>query len=260
MATYLTLYFIPLFETAHHDDYIKCGQCNGQFKPAVLDYKPPSQAERVLHSIRADLENGTPVQMARTKLLNGGAEAELVEMLVTVAAGEKQVHCGTCNLSFVESVTRCSGCGGELGGSQANSSMCRFLERAMPTERSIPAAELTGRLDEVLEEIRRSGVIYLIDLGPATEEPFVPYGMVDRDDHIRFVLVPCDVCRAAGPWDDLEYGWPYVVRAEDVRTAADLAPGYRRHPMIFREGKYVAASVMIGEYEAIKDSLRGSHS
>ncbi len=31
LATYFTLYFIPLFETAHHGDYIKCGQCNGQF-------------------------------------------------------------------------------------------------------------------------------------------------------------------------------------------------------------------------------------
>jgi hypothetical protein len=114
VATSFTLYFIPLFETEHHGDYIKCGQCNGQFKPAVLEYKPPSQAERVLHSIRADLENGTPVQMARTKLLNAGVEAAVAEKLVSVAAGDKQARCGACDLSFVEGVVRCSMCGGSL--------------------------------------------------------------------------------------------------------------------------------------------------
>ena len=81
---------------------------------AVLGYKPPTDTERMLHSVRADLESGTPVQMARTKLLNAGIDAEAAQKLVTVAAGEKQVGWETCNLAFVEGITRCSSCGGAL--------------------------------------------------------------------------------------------------------------------------------------------------
>jgi hypothetical protein len=114
VATYFTLYFIPLFETEHHGDYIKCEQCKGQFKTAVLDYKPLSEAEKVLYSIRADLENGTPVQMARTKLLNAGVEEDIAEKLITIAAGDKQVRCEACELLFVMGVARCSSCGGRL--------------------------------------------------------------------------------------------------------------------------------------------------
>ncbi|MGL6075287.1 MAG: zinc-ribbon domain-containing protein [Fimbriiglobus sp.] len=114
VATYFTLYFIPLFETEHHGDYVQCRGCKGQFKPTVLDYKPPSEAEQMLYSIRADLESGTPVQMARTKLLNAGVKAELAEKLVTMAAGDERVHCEACKLSFVEGVARCSACGGVL--------------------------------------------------------------------------------------------------------------------------------------------------
>lgn len=114
VATYFTLYFIPLFETAHHGDYVQCRRCKGQFNPAVLEYKPPSPAERMLHSIRIDLENGTPVEMARTKLLNAGVEQDVANKLVEVAAGEKQTRCGTCNITFIEGVARCSVCGSSL--------------------------------------------------------------------------------------------------------------------------------------------------
>jgi Zn finger protein HypA/HybF involved in hydrogenase expression len=62
VATYFTLYFIPLFETRHHGDYIECLSCNQQFNQAVLHYTPPSQAERIVASVRTDLESGTPLQ------------------------------------------------------------------------------------------------------------------------------------------------------------------------------------------------------
>lgn len=114
VATHFTLYFIPLFETKHHGDYVQCKRCNGQFKPDVLTYKPPSQVERVLYAIRKDLESGTPIQMARTKLLNGGVEQDIAEKLVTVAAGDKLRTCPVCDLIFVEGVPGCSGCGARL--------------------------------------------------------------------------------------------------------------------------------------------------
>ncbi len=114
VATYFTLYFIPLFETTHHGDYVKCRRCNGQYKTAVLDYEPPSHVERLLGSVRSDLESGTPIEMARTKLLNANVGPEVADKLVTFAAGDKLVRCGACNLSFVEGVARCSACSGPL--------------------------------------------------------------------------------------------------------------------------------------------------
>jgi hypothetical protein len=114
VASYFTLYFIPLFETQHHGHFIECMNCQGKFKPAVLEYEPPSQAERVVGMIRTDLASGTPVQMARTKLTNAGVEAETAEKLVAAAAGDDLQTCTACNLNFVSSISKCSACGGSL--------------------------------------------------------------------------------------------------------------------------------------------------
>ncbi len=139
VATYFTLYFIPLFETQHHGDYIECLSCQGQFKPEVLDSAPPpqqeqaetplkwcvrngkllylgptSQAEQVVLSIQAELKSGTPVQMACTKLTNAGIEAEVAEKLVAAAAGDNQHTCSRCQLNFVSCLSRCSLCGDSL--------------------------------------------------------------------------------------------------------------------------------------------------
>jgi hypothetical protein len=114
VATYFTLYFIPLFETQHHGDYIECLSCQGQFKPAVLDYVPPSQTERIVGAIRADLESGTPLQMARTKLTNANIEPAVAESLVAAAAGSAHQSCPGCKLSFVPTIQKCSACGGRL--------------------------------------------------------------------------------------------------------------------------------------------------
>ncbi len=114
MATYFTLYFIPVFETKHHGDFIECLSCHGQFKPTVLDYKPTTKTERIVASIRADLESGTPLQMARTKLTNAGVESQVAEKLVAAAAENQQRTCAPCNLDFIPSVRKCSVCGASL--------------------------------------------------------------------------------------------------------------------------------------------------
>jgi hypothetical protein len=116
VSTYFTLYFIPLFETQHHGDYVECQGCRGQYRPEVLDYKPPSDGERVLGAIRADLEAGTPLQMACTKLTNQGVDLEVAQQIVELAAGDDSRACPGCNLKFIQSVRRCSSCGTSLGG------------------------------------------------------------------------------------------------------------------------------------------------
>jgi zinc-ribbon family len=114
MATYFTLYFIPLFETKHHGDFIECLNCHGKFKPTVLDLKPTTQAERVIAAVRAELESGTPLQMARTKLTNAGVDLESAATIVVAAAGAQQRSCGQCHLDFIPSIRKCSSCGADL--------------------------------------------------------------------------------------------------------------------------------------------------
>jgi hypothetical protein len=114
LARYFTLYFIPLFETQNLGEYVKCQGCQQTFKKEVLSYKPPSEVERILYSIRADLESGTPIQMALRKLVNAGAKEEVANKLVAAAAGDDRKACPKCHLAFVGTLARCSGCGGVL--------------------------------------------------------------------------------------------------------------------------------------------------
>lgn len=125
----------------------------------------------------------------------------------------------------------------------------------MSEERSISAEALVGQFGDIVEAVRRFNVVYLVDMGPKPDGQLIPSGMADRDGHVRFAFGPPDVCSAIGLVDP-EYGWPRLVRVEDVRTVADVAPGFRCHPMIMLEGQCVAASVMIGEYEMIRNNLR----
>lgn len=43
VARYFTLYFVPLFETAHLGDFVRCLGCRGEFRTGVLDLhrEPP---------------------------------------------------------------------------------------------------------------------------------------------------------------------------------------------------------------------------
>jgi hypothetical protein len=121
----------------------------------------------------------------------------------------------------------------------------------MSEERSISATVLTGRIGEIVEDIRRNNVVFLVDMGPKPDDQLLPDAMVDGDGHVRFAFGLPNACCAIGLVDP-EYGWPCEVRVEDARTAVDIAPGYRRHPMLMLDGECVAASVMIGEYRMIR--------
>ena len=76
VGKYFTLYFIPLFETQKLGEYVECQYCHQTFEPKVLNYKPPSQAERLLVALRVELESGLPLHMARQKLTDLGVDAE----------------------------------------------------------------------------------------------------------------------------------------------------------------------------------------
>jgi hypothetical protein len=119
------------------------------------------------------------------------------------------------------------------------------------TERTITERELDARFAEILEEIARDGVVYIVETGDR-DTRLVPSGFVDARGTIAYVLGPPEICgRVCGLYDG-EYGWPVFVDVGAIRGADDLAPGRRRHPHIARGGTILAVSVMIGEYEEIK--------
>lgn len=115
VARYFTLYFIPLFKTEDLGEYVECGGCRGTFKPAVLQYEPPSAVERAIYAVRAELESGTPVQMAQAKLVNQGLdEATAAKVVEAACAREDLKKCTKCNFEYLSVVKRCSGCSATL--------------------------------------------------------------------------------------------------------------------------------------------------
>lgn len=114
VATWCTCCWLPFREFRRHADIIRCCRCGGRFPVSVLEIKPPNRFEELLHFIRTDLAGGTPIEMARTKLTNTGAEPGMVSQLVQLASGTAQAHCVACNLSYVAGIKRCSLCGKPL--------------------------------------------------------------------------------------------------------------------------------------------------
>ncbi len=111
VGRYFTLYFIPLFQTQELGEFVECQRCHQAYKPNVLQYEPPSQVERLLFAVRADLEDGTPVQMACRKLINKGMDEATAGDLVWAACGDSHLICPACNLYYRSGVTKCSTCG-----------------------------------------------------------------------------------------------------------------------------------------------------
>lgn len=115
LSTYFTLYFIPLFETTHHGDIVRCGRCRGVFVPEVLDREPPGpRPGDVRRAVRAELEHGTSIEKARAELAKAGLTRREVDRLIDRVAGEPLVCCLPCSLTFVDGVDRCSECGRDL--------------------------------------------------------------------------------------------------------------------------------------------------
>lgn len=114
VVNYFTLYFIPLFKTKKGREYVECQYCHQTFKPEVLDYKPPSQAERLVVTMRAELESGMPLHMIRQKLTDMGFDAVAALQIVTAAAGDNSSTCPKCGFIYRYTITTCPNCGTRL--------------------------------------------------------------------------------------------------------------------------------------------------
>jgi len=113
VARYFTLYFIPLFPYRTLGEYVECQRCRRAYNETVLEHRPEAEAVPGRAAVRRDLESGTPLEVARRKLVYAGMDKREAEGLVVSAAGEARWACEACRLSYVDAVVRCSNCHAE---------------------------------------------------------------------------------------------------------------------------------------------------
>jgi DNA-directed RNA polymerase subunit RPC12/RpoP len=111
---YFALYFIPLFKTGDLGEYVECQTCHNKYKPDVLSYREPTPAERMMATIKNELDAGLPLHMARQRLVNARVTPEEADRVVMAAAGDNPVTCPTCGFAYKHTVTTCNNCGARL--------------------------------------------------------------------------------------------------------------------------------------------------
>lgn len=119
--------------------------------------------------------------------------------------------------------------------------------KRMPTEKPIDAADLMQRLEHILDDIQKHGVVYIVKVD-------APLWNGDSS----FVLGPPRICAHVLGLIDAEYGWPATIEIESINSVWDMAPGHRRHPFIFRGYVCLAGAVYVNEYQMIKTKLGSS--
>jgi hypothetical protein len=118
-------------------------------------------------------------------------------------------------------------------------------------ERVISAADLEATLPAVLDEISQRGTVFLVHMGQAEQTPGVISGLVSGASEVVFALGPAEVLGKVFGLIDEEYGWPRPISVAAVKTAWDLMPRHRCHPVLCRGDQAVAMSISIEEYDLI---------
>jgi hypothetical protein len=108
---YFSLYFIPLFKTQDLGEYVECQVCLQKYKPEVLSYKEPSPAARMMETVKAELDSGLPMHMARQKLIDAKFYPSDADDIVKAAVGENPVTCPKCGFIYKNTIHSCSNCG-----------------------------------------------------------------------------------------------------------------------------------------------------
>lgn len=113
---YFTLYFIPIFPIKSRGEVVTCQTCSTNFQKEVLATLEPANSplERMTREARADLDGGTPIALARQKLINIGLARELADQTIEQAAGPDRRVCPNDALTYRSTVERCAQCGAVL--------------------------------------------------------------------------------------------------------------------------------------------------
>ena len=113
---WFALYFIPIIPLNTIGEFVTCLTCGTQFAQEVLSMPLPSHTplDRMAREAQTDLDSGTPIEMARQKLINTGLSRDLVDQVVAQAAGTDRKQCPADRLTYRSTVQRCAQCGAPL--------------------------------------------------------------------------------------------------------------------------------------------------
>ena len=113
---WFSLYFIPVIPLNQIGEFVTCLTCGTNFQKDVLSLPIPSNTplDRFAREAQADMDSGTPIEMARQKLINTGLSRDLVDQVVAQAAGPDRKHCPNDNLTYRATAQRCAQCGAPL--------------------------------------------------------------------------------------------------------------------------------------------------
>ncbi len=113
---WFALYFIPIFPLNTIGEFVTCVTCGTNFQRDVLSMPVPANTplDRMAREARADMDNGTPIEMVRQKLINTGLSRDLVDQTIEQAAGRERRACPNDHLTYRAGVQRCAQCGAVL--------------------------------------------------------------------------------------------------------------------------------------------------
>ncbi len=113
---WFSVYFIPVIPLNQIGELVTCLTCGTNFQKDVLSTPIPSNTplDRFAREAQADLDGGTPIEMARQKLINTGLSRDLVDQVIAQAAGPDRKQCPADRLTYRSTVQRCAQCGAAL--------------------------------------------------------------------------------------------------------------------------------------------------
>lgn len=110
---FFTIFFIPIFPIGSATRFVECRGCQQTYREEVLQYEPPSEAERLVTQFFHELRSGTSVEVVRQKLINHGMSPEQADEVADKMCDGRARTCG-CGQRFHPDVPKCSHCGADL--------------------------------------------------------------------------------------------------------------------------------------------------
>jgi hypothetical protein len=111
---YFTLYWIPLFNIGKMGEYIQCQSCQNTYPPDNINYRPPTEEEKLHVAILGELQSGIPAHMVIRKLEDRYGDHTLATRYVYNLLGSHPMQCPACQYLYHETQTRCLNCGSVL--------------------------------------------------------------------------------------------------------------------------------------------------
>lgn len=114
----------------------------------------------------------------------------------------------------------------------------------MPIEKTLHVNDLLNQLEEVLFDISKHNVVYIIKDSENI-----------REKNNNFILGPHKLCKNVLGLLGEGYGWPIMINYERIKKVEDITPTHRKHPFIYSGTNCVAVGIQISEYALIKEKF-----